>query len=364
MVLNIHSENITERRKNFSMRKTVYNKIVEEGDIDRVNKRNIALKNDFLYYLASVDKSPQTIKQYGNDINIFFVWNLKNNRNRFFVDIRKKEFVNFQGYCINTLGWSPKRIKRVKSCISSMSNYIENMLDDEYPNYRNVICKIESPTNTPVRDKTILTVSDVDRVLRFLTEMAEYEKACAIAIAAFSGMRKSELLQMKMSYFDDDHLEFDGALYKTDRIRTKGHGKKGKLVPKFVLAQVKPYIDNWREERKRLGIRNDDMFVTQGVGDNKTNKWRRRSSLDQWTKQFTRLFGKPFYFHSLRHYCCTMLAEANIPSDIIKDFFQWESIEMISIYNDIDATSKFGNYFSKDGIVKQEEGNVGMLNKR
>lgn len=346
------------------MRKTVYNKIVFDGDIERVNERNLNLKKDFLYYLASVDKSPETIKQYSNDINIFFVWNMKRNRNKFFVDIRKKDFINFQGYCLNELGWSPKRIKRVKSCISSMSNYVENMLDDEYPDYRNVIIKIESPTNVPVRDKTILTVTDVNRVLRYLTEKEEYEKACAIAIAAFSGMRKSELLQMKMSYFNDDHLEFDGALYRTDKIRTKGHGKKGKMISKFVLASVRPYIENWRVERERLGIKTDDIFVTRGIGSNKTRRWKRRSSLDMWTKQFTKLFGKPFYFHSLRHYCCTMLSEANIPSEVIKDFFQWNSIEMISVYNDTDATSKFGNYFSKDGIIKQKEGKVDMFNDK
>lgn len=44
---------------------------------------------------------------------------------------------------------------------------------------------------------------------------------------------------MKMSYFTDDALEFDGALYKTPKIRTKGRGKLGKQLNKFILVDVK-----------------------------------------------------------------------------------------------------------------------------
>lgn len=35
-------------------------------------------------------------------------------------------------------GWSPNRVRRVKSCLSSLSNYIETILDDEegLENYR------------------------------------------------------------------------------------------------------------------------------------------------------------------------------------------------------------------------------------
>lgn len=76
----------------------------------------------------------------------------------FFIDIKKRELTRFQGHALNEWGWSPKRIRRVKSTISSMSNYIEDILqdeDDEFENFRSIIGKIESPSNEAVRDKTI-----------------------------------------------------------------------------------------------------------------------------------------------------------------------------------------------------------------
>ena len=58
---------------------------------------------------------------------------------------------------MNTWGWSSNRIRRVKSVISSMSNFIENILDEEegYEGYRAIIRKIESPVKEEVREKTI-----------------------------------------------------------------------------------------------------------------------------------------------------------------------------------------------------------------
>ena len=60
---------------------TVYNNIVTQGKLDAVNVDNISLGEDWLDYLQSVDRSPQTISAYRNDLKIFWVWNLENNNN-------------------------------------------------------------------------------------------------------------------------------------------------------------------------------------------------------------------------------------------------------------------------------------------
>lgn len=90
-------------------------------------------------------------------------------------------------YAINEWGWSPKRIRRVKSAISSMSNYIENILQDEdedFENFRSIIGKIESPKNEAVREKTIIPDDDVDKFLDKLVSEERYQQACAFALAA------------------------------------------------------------------------------------------------------------------------------------------------------------------------------------
>lgn len=142
-------------------RTTVYNKHTTPEKLEQCNKENIELVNDFLDYLVSIDRSKKTIFNYKNDLEIFMIWNLEYNNNKFFVDITKREFVKFQKHTLEEWNWSSNRIRRVKSVISSLSNYIENMLDDEYENYRSVIKKIESPVKENVREKTVFTKDEV-----------------------------------------------------------------------------------------------------------------------------------------------------------------------------------------------------------
>ena len=86
-----------------------------------------------------------------------------------------------------------------------MSNFVEAILDDEYPGFRPIIRKIESPVNQPVREKTVLTDEQCDTLLQTLVDKGQYEKACFVALALFSGRRKAELLRFKVSYFTASH---------------------------------------------------------------------------------------------------------------------------------------------------------------
>ena len=68
-------------------RKTKQNEITSPELLNQVNPDNVRLKQDFIAYLQSVQRSPKTIAGYSNDIDIFWVWNLQNNGNKFFPKI-------------------------------------------------------------------------------------------------------------------------------------------------------------------------------------------------------------------------------------------------------------------------------------
>ena len=106
-------------------RSTVYNNITTEELVAQILPENQTLSTDFLEYLRSIDRSPTTIEQYKSDLKIFFVYNLQFNNNKRFTEITKREFARFQNHAINEWQWSPKRTRRVKSVLSSLSNYIE-----------------------------------------------------------------------------------------------------------------------------------------------------------------------------------------------------------------------------------------------
>ena len=339
-------------------RSTVYNDITSPEKMEQVNPENLELEADYLEYLSSIGRAKSTIYQYEHNLHIFWCWNLEYNKNKFFVDMKKREFSKFQSHAINEWGWSPKRVRTVKATISSLSNFIENILDDEYEGYKPIVLKIESPADTPVRTKTVFTMDELQWLLDYLVQNEEYMKACILSLAMNNGRRKAEIPRFKVHYFDKENLICEGALYKTpEKMVTKGRGIQGKLLDVYTLAKpFQPYLDLWLEERKRQKIKSDWLFPRREGG-----KWHDRpmkpETLDSWAQTFSALMKKPFYWHSLRHFFTTKLAESNLPDSVIQDIVGWESSDMVRTYVDSSAEQKLDKYFGANGIkdVKSAE---------
>jgi integrase len=336
-------------------RTTVYNNIVTEDKYNLVNEDNKILLDDFVEFLQGTDKSPLTIINYISDVKICFIWSLEFNKNKFFIDFNKRDILKYQNYLLNTLNLSSNRIRRLRASVSSMSNYVENMLDDEYPNFRNIINKIPAPSKNTVREKTILEDTQVQEILDYLVDKKQYQKACILALAWASGSRKSELTRFKVDYFKDEYIMF-GSLYKTpEKMKTKGRGSLGKALYRYCLvSKFKPYLELWLNHRKELGIECEYLFVSK---DSDRQGWHqiKVSTLDSWADQFSKYLNVDFYFHCLRHNFCTGLSKANIPASVIKEIVGWDSVEMVSIYDDSEVDDKLGDFFGENGIKQVEK---------
>ena len=327
-------------------RKTIHNQICDAESLAQVNPVNKRLADDFADYLRSGKKSEATISVYRSDLNIDFVWCLKNIGNKSFIDWTKRDVVAFQNYLINENKNSSARVRRIKATLSSLSNYIENVCDDEYPTFKNIIHKIESPPQQAVREKTVWEEAELNQLLDKLVEIEHYDQACFVALAMFSGRRKAELCRFRVSDFADDKLICDGALYKSSPILSKGRGG-GKHINCYTLAKkFKPYLDLWMNYRKEHGIESEWLFPRS---DDPTQQIR-KSNIDSWALTLQRLTGRNFYFHSLRHYFTTELSRAGIPDGVIQSIMAWESADMVNVYKDIDADESIGMYFSNGEI--------------
>lgn len=334
-------------------RSTVYNEITSEEKMKRVNSDNLELEKDFLEYLEATDKAKNTIRQYTSNLHIIWCWSLEFNKNKAFVDFTKREITKFQNHALNVWGWSPRRMRTVKATARSLENYIENMLDDEFPDYRAIWNKIESPVNEEVRTKTIFNDKELKSLLDRLVEENQYMKACVLALAMYSGKRKAELTRFKVSYFDDKNLICGGALYKTpEKMVTKGRGQRGKLLDVYVLAKpFRPYFDLWMQERERLGIDSEWLFPDS----RDANEHIGIPMMNSLAETFSRMMGKAFYFHSVRHFWTTSMLEANLPEAVVQMISGWSSAEMLRLYDDRSNDSQLEKYFGADGIksVKQ-----------
>lgn len=333
-------------------RKTRINHLTSPELIASINPQNVDLMKEYIDYLKSIQRSPTTIDVYRNDLEIVFCWNAENNGNRFFVDWTKRDVIKLQNWLINDNGNSPARVRRIKATLSSLSNFIENILDDEYKDFRNIIHRIESPAIEFVREKTVLSDEQVDTLLNTLVERKDYMRACLVALAICSGRRKAELVRFKVKHFDDT-LICDGALYKTsERIKTKGRGVNGKQLYCYVLAKrFTPYLNMWLEDRERRGI--DSEWLFPSLTD--YSQHLRPSTLSSWANTFSSILGVDVYMHSFRHAWTTSLIRSGLPESVVRELQGWDSITMVETYSDIDAEERFAEYFKGGDVVAVEK---------
>lgn len=338
-------------------RKTKQNNITSPELLEKINPDNKQLLEDYILYLKSVQRSSKTIFSYKNDLEIFFVWLLQHAKNKFFVDITKRDIIAFQNWLLTVNNNSPARIRRLKSTLSSLGNYIEAMLDEEYPKFRNFINKIESPVNTPVREKTVLSDEQCSLLLKTLVDKKKYDKACMVALAMSSGRRKAELVRFKVGYFDDENIIY-GSLYKTpEKIKTKGRGGGKMLTCYTMVKDFKPYFDLWMADRKKKRIESEWLFP------DKKDPAQHMSSdtLNSWAATYSNILRIPVYFHAFRHRFTTHLAVLGLPDNIIQAILGWSDISLVAVYKDIDAEDEFADYFNENGVISKEKTNLSDL---
>ncbi len=321
---------------------TVYNDNLTK-DWDSVLDQNKKFVKDFIKYCKANDKSPQTLHQYEEWLKVFFCWNYSENGDKSFVKLKKRDFMYYFGWC-RDLNMSANRIASLKSVLSSLSSEIELLYEDEYPNFRNQLRGLEPVHISTVREKTVISNEDMAKMLNKLVEDKMYQEACYLALACSSGCRKAELLQMKVSFFTSEKEVFDGYMYCTPPIRTKGRGRQGKILKKYVIKELfKPFFDKWMEERERLGIDLPDLFITKKDG---IYVPATVSTANTIAEKISKKFGVEYYSHSSRHFFCTYLKRMKLPDDVITQVIGWANSSMIKVYSDIPEEEILGEFFA------------------
>lgn len=321
-----------------------------------VNKSNMRLKKDFLLYLKSLKRSPGTITGYESDLNIVFVYILDELGNKDFSKLTKRDLISFQNWLVEN-DISSARIRRLKSAISSLSNYVESILSDddpEFAGYRSIVRKIENPPLAPVREKTVWGDDELEHLLDALTERGEYEKACFAALAMYGGRRKAELCRFKVSDFIDSHVVCNGALYKSDPILTKG----GKYLECFTLKKkFDPYLERWLTWREENGINSIWLFPKH----DDCSQHIQVSTVNSWANTFSRITGRDWYAHSLRHFFVSALLKAGIPDNVVVDIMGWSTSEMVKVYNDNPKDERIAMYFADGDINTSKQKTIDQI---
>ena len=285
---------------------------------------------------------------------IFFCW-LVDNGNDYYIKVKKRTISDFFSYIQDELKCHGKRFSHYRSVLSELSSFcIRQLEDDELGNFRNFVKDIiETPDKSPTRERVILTDEDCQKIFETLNSEKRKQEACLFALGIYSGMRISELVQMKTDFFSEEALAYDGVFYRTPEIRTKGR-KDGKIIPRLILHDLfKPYLDEWLKERKGiiedrkledhgyLFINNQGLPASKDVIRNFTNKWGK-------------FIDKQLHPHVMRHRFVTYLQDIGCSDEFIKTIVKWADVSLVEYYSD-----------RKDEDIQWEEiKNIkGMFNK-
>lgn len=324
-------------------RRKTFRKVITSEELDaQINPENIKLADRFLKNFAT-KRSPNSVVSYKSNLRIFFTWCLLECDNKFFVDIKKRDLLDFFDYAVTELQWSPNRFCQAHSCLSSFSAWIENFYDEDYPSFRNLLPKIEKPVKENVREKTVLQKEDIDNLMKYFEDNDMAQDACLLSLAISCGARVSELARFTTDLIDEENTVFDGLFLETTKeIQTKGRGVNGKSLRKYILKDMfLPYYKHWLEIRQEIidetKNEHDFIFVT------KDGKPANSDRLRDWMSNWSEIVGQPCYPHNFRHYHISFLKKLELEDDFIVYLTGWSEStghSMVTIYNDLTAKDR------------------------
>lgn len=341
------------------MSRATFRKVITSTElIEQINSENKMLMKKFLKH-KNAKCSNDTIVGYTSDLNIYFCYNVVNNENKSFITTKKIEISEFFDYGLLELKWSGNRYSRMRSLLNSFSDFIIDYLDEDFPDFKNIVNKaVAKVPKIPVRKKTVILPEQVYKLRDDLIDKNKLQQATYLMLLAASGARISESLRVNTDMIDENNTAFDGLfLETTEELKTKGHGKNGTMMTRFIITDVfLPIYKEWlpvREEiMKKYNKEHNFMFITRHGDPAKV------STVNGWIEGWEKLAGLNLYAHCFRHFIVSDLTRKGCSSDFIIAVMKWKSGgAMFNIYNDIEDKDR---EWKEVGKLKESLNNQSM----
>lgn len=237
-------------------RNQIYNSFYTQKDWELVNPLNKDLLEDYLQKCKQRGRADSTIYQYRNDLRILMLYILKKKRNRYVLELNRKDFRNYSLFLTTECGMSNARVNRLRSACNNMLDYCEQ--DDDYDYDINFSKKVKGLPKKPVRtneDNFFFTYDEFIKVREELINRGKLQYAVMWSIAYDSGARKNEVFQITKHGLLENN-------YTNEVI-----GKRGKKFKLPYLNDTKELIRQYLEERGEDDI--DSLWISEIKGEKK-----------------------------------------------------------------------------------------------
>lgn len=300
---------------------------------------------DYLNFLKSIrGLSPNTIKEYGYDLEVFFKYQIlrkvyygdqssfvkelkdtdmkKIIDAKFLANLTIADFYAYLSYLDNEKNDNPTTRSRKISAIKSFYKYLYQEIEviDE-----NITEKLRNPKISQ-RQPVYLTLDETERLLTVVNaEKNEFLRARDLAIIftfLTTGMRLSELVSINVSDIENDHFKIIG----------KGNKERTVYLTENALKLIHNY----------LNIRNkylDGMYIDALFVSTRKNRISNRAVQSTIEKYLNKAgFDTSLYStHKLRHTAATLMYKyGNVDIRALKDILGHTNISTTQIYTHLD----------------------------
>jgi integrase len=268
-------------------------------------------------YLEVQSHSKQTKKQYKSALRQFGWYMFTSLNNKPFYKVSKRDFLRYSSYLRDNRKLSSSAQQFKKAAVSSLCNFIENVVaeeDENYLRFRNFTRGLPPIPKNKVYDKVKVTYEDYKLMMEVLEEDGNYLGMAWLATAFNVGARRSEIIQFKTEILNYDFPE-DATFINSHNIRLKGRGEDGKVEPYMINREAFNYMKLWVEKR---GYESEYIFSTSYGGEIKqmSVSWADYFCTDVLSDILSRRINP----HLFKASCVTYLLESGVPLEIVSKY--------------------------------------------
>lgn len=265
---------------------------------------------DFLEHLDEQEYSQGTIEGYGSALSCFNSYLEDRFNIQVYTDDLSREIIKDFLRHKRDSGCAPKTRNRFLFVLRSYYNYLtreeiveESPVDDL------------KPVKTRKKERLYLTRNEVEK----LANETDHEIIeVAILVAYYTGLRPSELLDLKLGDVDLER----GII----NVRA-GKGNKDRSVP--ISGQLEEIIEGYLDD-VRPDVKTDNFIATARSGGLSHQFFNRK--IKQAARSAGWDFAEKVTAHVLRHSCASRLVKKNISLEKIRKLLGHSSIDVTSVY--------------------------------
>ncbi|PGZ96944.1 recombinase [Bacillus pseudomycoides] len=268
-------------------------------------------------FISVQNHSPQTKKQYVSGLRIFGWFMHRSMNNKSLYKVTKRDFLRYISYLRDDRKLSSSALNFKKACVSSLCNYVENVVaddDDNYKTFRNFTRGLPAIPKNKVYEKVKVTYDEYQEMMQVLEDDENYLGMAWLATAFNVGARRSEIIQFKTEILDYEFPD-DATFIYSHNVRLKGRGEDGKIEPYMVNREAIKYMKLWVEKRDHDS---EYIFSTKYASEGKQMS---KSWADYFCSEvLSNILSRRINPHLFKASCITYLLESGVKLELVSKY--------------------------------------------